>query len=85
MISTALDNLVNIGKLKREPGDQSEFDGLVRSGRTRLAWQVWLAHDLRMVFPEMRGFPSSNLKYMCAFARAWPDGESVQQAVKQLP
>ena len=37
MTSTALDNLANIGKLKREPGDQIEFDGLVRSGRTRLA------------------------------------------------
>lgn len=57
MISTALDNLVNIGKLKQEPGDQSEFDGLARSGRTRLAWQAWLAHDLRTVFPKMRGFP----------------------------
>jgi hypothetical protein len=37
MTSTALDNLVNIGKLKREPGDQIEFDGLLRSGRVRLA------------------------------------------------
>ncbi len=37
MTSVALDNLVNIGKLKLEPGDQIEFDGLVRSGRTRLA------------------------------------------------
>lgn len=27
MTSTALDNLVNIGKLKRESGDQIEFDG----------------------------------------------------------
>jgi hypothetical protein len=37
MTSTALDNLVNIGKLKQEPADQSEFDGLLRSGRIRLA------------------------------------------------
>jgi len=29
-------NLVDIGQLKEEPGDQSEFDGLVRSGRSRL-------------------------------------------------
>lgn len=28
MTSTALDNPVNLGKLKQEPGDQSEFDGL---------------------------------------------------------
>ena len=31
-----LDNLVRVGVLKIEPGTQSEFDGLVRSGRTRL-------------------------------------------------
>lgn len=32
-----LDNLVKIGKLKQEPADQTEFDGLLRSGRIRLA------------------------------------------------
>jgi hypothetical protein len=32
-----LDNLVRIGKLKKEPGAQAEFDGLLRSGRARLA------------------------------------------------
>lgn len=32
-----LDNLVKGGLLKREPGDQGEFDGLVASGRKRLA------------------------------------------------
>ncbi len=31
-----LDNLARIGKLKAEPGTQSEFDGLVRSGNVRL-------------------------------------------------
>ena len=31
-----LDNLVRIGKLKAEPGTQSEFDGLTRSGTVRL-------------------------------------------------
>jgi hypothetical protein len=31
-----LDNLVRIGKLKAEPGTQSEFDGLMRSGSVRL-------------------------------------------------
>lgn len=36
MTSTPLDNLVKLSKLKREPGDQTEFDGLLRSGRTRL-------------------------------------------------
>ena len=32
-----LDNLVRIGKLKREPPAQNELDGLLRSGRVRLA------------------------------------------------
>lgn len=29
-------NLVDIGQIKQEPGDQKEFDGLLYSGRTRL-------------------------------------------------
>ncbi len=32
-----------------------------------------LAHDLRTNFPEMKGFSSRNLKYMRAFAEAWPE------------
>ncbi|MBI5436679.1 MAG: hypothetical protein HY937_06205 [Nitrosomonadales bacterium] len=31
-----LDNLVKTGNLKVEPGSQSEFDGLLRTGRARL-------------------------------------------------
>jgi len=37
MSSKELDNLVDLGLLKREPGDQLEFNGLVASGRKRLA------------------------------------------------
>jgi len=44
-----------------------------------------LAHDLRTAFPEMKGFSPRNLKYMRAFADAWPDAEFVQQAVARLP
>jgi len=44
-----------------------------------------LAQDLRAAFPDMRGFSPRNLKYMRAFAEAWPDGEFVQQAAAQLP
>jgi predicted nuclease of restriction endonuclease-like (RecB) superfamily len=44
-----------------------------------------LAHDLRTAFPSMQGFSPRNLKYMRAFADAWPDGEFVQQAVARLP
>lgn len=36
MISPNLENLVRTGQLKREPADQQEFAGLVRSGRARL-------------------------------------------------
>ena len=44
-----------------------------------------LAHDLRTAFPEMKGFSPRNLKYMRAFAEAWPDAEFVQAVVAQLP
>jgi predicted nuclease of restriction endonuclease-like (RecB) superfamily len=43
-----------------------------------------LARDLREAFPEMKGFSPRNIKYMRAFAAAWPDREIVQQAVAQL-
>ncbi len=41
-----------------------------------------LAKDLHVEFPEMRGLSPRNLKYMRAFAEAWP---IVQQPVAQLP
>jgi len=44
-----------------------------------------LAHDLRAAFPAMKGFSARNLKYMRAFAEAWPDIEFVQEALAQLP
>lgn len=44
-----------------------------------------LAQDLRSAFPDMKGFSPRNLKYMRAFAEAWPDEEFVQQAVARLP
>ena len=44
-----------------------------------------LGRDLREAFPEMKGFSTRNLKYMRAFAEAWPDFEIVQQAAAQLP
>ena len=43
-----------------------------------------LAQDLRNAFPDMKGFSPRNLKYMRAFAEAWPDSEFVQQAAAQL-
>ncbi len=44
-----------------------------------------LSHDLRLAFPDMKGFSPRNLKYMRAFAEAWPDPEFVQAVLAQLP
>ena len=44
-----------------------------------------LSLDLRNAFPEMKGFSPRNLKYMRAFAKAWPKLEIVQEALAQLP
>jgi len=44
-----------------------------------------LARDLRLAFPEMKGFSTRNLMYMRAFAEGWPDAEIVQQSAAQLP
>jgi predicted nuclease of restriction endonuclease-like (RecB) superfamily len=44
-----------------------------------------LSLDLSKAFPAMRGFRARNLKYMRAFAEAYPDEEFVQQVVAQLP
>jgi predicted nuclease of restriction endonuclease-like (RecB) superfamily len=44
-----------------------------------------LAHDLRTAFPDMQGFSPRNLKYMRAFAEAWPDADFVQAVLAQLP
>lgn len=44
-----------------------------------------LAHDLRTAFPDMQGFSPRNLKYMRAFAEAWPDAQFVQEVLAQLP
>ena len=44
-----------------------------------------LAGDLRRNFPESPGFSARNLKYMRAFAEAYPDLAFVQQVVARLP
>jgi predicted nuclease of restriction endonuclease-like (RecB) superfamily len=43
-----------------------------------------LSMDLRETFPDMNGFSPRNLKYMRAFASAWPDREIVQRTVAQF-
>lgn len=44
-----------------------------------------LAKDLRDAFPDTKGFSPRNLKYMRAFAAAWPERVFVQQAAAQIP
>lgn len=44
-----------------------------------------LAVDLRVAFPESRGFSSANLRYMRSFAAAWPEAAICQRVVGRLP
>jgi predicted nuclease of restriction endonuclease-like (RecB) superfamily len=44
-----------------------------------------LSSDLQEAFPEMKGFSTSNLKYMRYFAEQWPTGLIGQQTADQLP
>lgn len=62
-------------------------DILERQGREGWGAKVIdrLAHDLRTAFPDMKGFSPRNLKYMRAFAQAWPEAAFVQEVLAQLP
>ena len=44
-----------------------------------------LASDIRMEFPESKGYSVRNLKYMAKFAETYPVREFVQQVVAQIP
>jgi len=44
-----------------------------------------LAQDLKREFPDMSGFSPRNLKYMRAFAEAYPDEQFVQRYAAQIP
>ena len=44
-----------------------------------------LATDIRIDFPESKGYSVRNLKYMAKFADTYPDREFVQQVVAQIP
>ncbi len=44
-----------------------------------------LSHDLKTLFPKMKGFSPRNLKYMRKFAQCWPDREFVQRTAAQIP
>ena len=44
-----------------------------------------LSADLQEAYPDMKGFSPRNLKYMRAFAAAWPRKPIVQRVIAQLP
>lgn len=44
-----------------------------------------LAKDLKIAFPDMKGFSPRNLKYMRTLAEAYPEELFVQQLVAQIP
>ena len=41
--------------------------------------------DIRIAFPESKGYSVRNLKYMAKFSETYPDREFVQQVVAQIP
>jgi len=43
-----------------------------------------LSADLRQAFPDMQGLSPRNLKYMRAFASAWPKRQIVQEVLAQI-
>jgi predicted nuclease of restriction endonuclease-like (RecB) superfamily len=74
------------------PGRSALYWELGRDILERQAREGWgvgvidqVSADLRAAFPEIKGFSRSNLKYMRAFAEAWPDLEIGQPSVGQLP
>ena len=44
-----------------------------------------LATDIRIAFPESKGYSVRNLKYMAKFAEIYPDREFVQSVSAQIP
>ena len=44
-----------------------------------------LAADIKLAFPDAKGYSVRNLKYMAKFAATYPDEQFVQQAVAQIP
>ncbi len=66
--------------------------GISRDILARQAEQGWgagvidrLSRDLRHEFPDMKGYSPRNLRYMKAFAGAWPEEPFVQQVAAKLP
>jgi hypothetical protein len=77
MTSKELDNLAERGLLKKEPGDQAEFNGLVGLGRTKLkdaenkglaaesqfSLGYEAAHALSLAAMRWNGYRPNNVRY----------------------
>lgn len=61
-------------------------DILARQGQAGWGAKIidQLSKDLHQDFPDMAGFSPRNLKYMRAFAEAWPEEAIVQEALAQI-
>jgi predicted nuclease of restriction endonuclease-like (RecB) superfamily len=44
-----------------------------------------LSRDIRLEFPDIKGFSVRNMKYMAKFSTTYPDSEIVQRALHNLP
>lgn len=93
---TAVSDRISTGRRRAVAAANSELIATYWSvGREILARQDvegWgarvidrLSADLRERFPDAKGFSPRNLKYMRAFAAAWPDPAIVQGTLAQLP
>jgi DUF1016 N-terminal domain len=91
-----LKNRIRETRLRTALAINSEFIGLYwRIGGDILERQArdgWgskvmdrLSVDLRAEFQESRGFSAANLRFMKAFAEAWPDLAICEQLVSKLP
>ncbi|MGD0455837.1 MAG: DUF1016 N-terminal domain-containing protein [Solirubrobacteraceae bacterium] len=80
-----------VGRMRSHaPSPGGRRSGCSGCGDRRQAQAGWgskvvdrLTRDLRSLFPDM-GMSSRNLKYMRAFAKAWPDLEIVQGCLAQM-
>jgi len=65
-----------------------EIGGLILSQEAEQGWGAKvvdrLAKDLKLAFPEMKGFSARNLRYMKAFAEAYPDRAILQEAPAKI-
>jgi len=66
-----------------------DIGGLILERQEREGWGARvidrLSEDLHEAFPDMRGLSPRNLKYMRAFAAAWPEGAIVQEVLARIP